>query len=765
MSEARNTAHFWPYSSVFLSLLLGLSWPTQLLAQITVDGQIDEAEWANAIVMDNFVELQPLTSTPVPEPLHTEARLLATPEGLAVAIIARQPAQVPRVVSRVQRDFSDQVDRANFMVDFDANGRAGYAFTISAGNDIADEVITNESRFNSDWDGDWQHAVQAQAEGYSYEFLIPWSITSMQAGENSKRTIAVYFDRVVANTGQRFGTPAASFSQPRFLSDFTKVEIADYQQSLLAITPYVVGLADLKGQDQQFKAGADVFWKPNNNHQFAFTLNPDFGQVESDELVVNFDNFETFFTDKRPFFTDNQAAFESGMPGGNLLYTRRIGAPADDGSGASDIDAAVKGSGNFGDFGYAVFGASEDGDAGRDFLFLRGAHRSDTHDVDFTQIEVDRPFLDRRGKVSAVHGVFRPNSEWRLDTAIHQSRVQIAGRESRGIGGGITADWDMPGPFRQQYFAVQVDRDSDLNDLGFQDRNNFRYFEWETGYREDALDESSRFASHAWEFELTQQENLDGFMLRRNITLQRYSELRDSSTLFFFIRRVLPAFEDRISRGNGVARIRGGYSFYAEGSRARQDGGRLSWTWLANSYPGRSRPKQNYLVGLEPRIYFSDTLDLSVGLNYTRWNDWLLWRGGSTLASFTANRLDLSSSLNWFISDKQELRVKLQAIGIDADFAQAYQIAADQRLQSSGQANSAPASSGPAIADFRLRNLGFQMRYRYKLGNLSDLFAVYSRGGASFDDEQDNAFDVLGSAFELRDDDQFLIKLAYRFDI
>lgn len=724
-------------------------------AAVQIDGLIHADEWAGAVTFDQFVEVAPLTSIPVPPKFHTEAKLLSTPEGLAIAIIADQDISVPRVNSRVQRDFRDQVDRVNFMIDFDADGRAAYDFTIAASNDISDEVITGEIQFSKDWDGDWQHAVTTSEQGYRYEMLIPWSITSMKPNHDGKRTVAVYFDRVIANTGQRFGTPNASFSRPRFVSDFSRIELAAYEQSLLAITPYATTQADLKNRDQAFKAGVDVFWKPNSNHQFALTIDPDFGQVESDELVVNFDNFETFFTDKRPFFTDNQAAFASSMPGGDLVYTRRIGAGADDGSGASDINAAVKANGNLGDFGYAVFGASEDGEAGRDFLFLRGAHRSETHSLDFTQIAVERPFLDRHADVSALHGVFRPTPEWSFDTAIHHSRIEQAGQLITGYGGGVTADWDMPGPFRQQYFFNQVDRNENLNDLGFQDRNNFRYFEWETGYRQDALPESSPFASHSWEAELVHQANLDGFALRRSVALQRYSELRDGGNIFLYLRKQLHGFDDRISRGNGVARIRGGVQANIEGFRARKKGGNLSWNWFATAFPGRSQAVHNYIVGFEPRFFISDQLDWSIGLNAQRWNDWLLWQGGNDLASFKANRLDLYSNLNWFISDRQELRIKLQAIAIDAEPARALVIDTHGQLQ----------TSNAAVENFRVRNLGFQIRYRYKLGNLSDVYAVYSRGGASSDARDGDVFDALGSTFNLRDDDQFLLKWSYRFDL
>ena len=63
--------------------------------------------------------------------LPTEAWILATPEGLAVAFRNTQPPSVPRTRQRVQRDFEEQVDRVNLMVDFDGDGRTGYNFTIT----------------------------------------------------------------------------------------------------------------------------------------------------------------------------------------------------------------------------------------------------------------------------------------------------------------------------------------------------------------------------------------------------------------------------------------------------------------------------------------------------------------------------------------------------------------------------------------------------------------------------------------------------------
>jgi len=740
---------------VLVSVLLLGSAAAQ--AAIEVDGRKDEAEWAQAKHFTDFVSTQPYNGEPAPESAKTEAWLLSTPEGLAVFVSSRHPADQVRVAPRVQRDFNEQVDRSNFMVDFDADGKSAFDFTVSAANDISDEVITRENQFNKDWDADWQHAAIATNEGYAWEWLIPWSITSMKPAVDGKRTIGVYFDRVIGATGQRFATPKATYTQPRFVSDFTKVEIDAYEQSLLAITPYGVAMSDLKNQLQDYKVGADLFWKPNSNHQFALTLNPDFGQVESDDLVVNFDAIETFFSDKRPFFTDNQSAFDSSMPGGNLFYTRRVGGPADDGSGAADINAAIKANGHVGGFGYAFFGATEDGDAGRDFVLARASRRFDGHVVDLTQIEVDRPFLDRQASVTAVHGVFRPNEQWTLDTALHQSRIDEAGEITTGSGGGIVADWDMAGPFRQQYFFTYVGDTENVNDLGFQDRNNFRLVEWETGYRQDDLAADSVFASHSWEMELVTVDNLDGEKLRYSATASRYSDLRDGGNLFLWLRWRADAFDDLASRGNGSFRTQSGFEVFTEGNIARHDNGLLSWYWSLEAWEAAVDGAYGWTVGVTPRFHFTDQFDVTLGLYANHRKDWLLWQTGNQFGTFDADRLDLTSNLNWFIDDKQELRVKLQALGIDA-------LASDALVVSPGRDLIAGTH---ALEDFRLRRLGFQVRYRYKLDTLSDVFVVYSRGGSALDEQshRDDPFDALGESFDLRDDDQFLVKLAYRFEL
>ena len=120
-------------------------------------------EWKDARHVTDFRKVQPLNGEPAT--LATEAWILATPDGLAVAFRNTQPPSVPRTLQRVQRDFEEQVDRVNVMVDFDGDHRTGYDFTISSTDGISDAIITNENNFNYDWDGNWRHAVGSDDGG------------------------------------------------------------------------------------------------------------------------------------------------------------------------------------------------------------------------------------------------------------------------------------------------------------------------------------------------------------------------------------------------------------------------------------------------------------------------------------------------------------------------------------------------------------------------------------------------------------------------
>ncbi len=723
-------------------------------ATIVVDGIPDEAAWADATSLGPFTSVHPFSDAIVPDDRRVEAKLLSTEEGIALTVKAWHPASVPQTRARIQRDGTAAVDRFNVMIDFNADGRAGYNFTITTSGDIADETITNQNVFNYDWDGTWKHAASDFDGGYSVEYLIPWSTAMMAESSSEVRTIGVYVDRVLAATGERQGFPRASFTRPRFLSDFEKIQIPQYRKSLLAVTPYGVAVADLSQRNEEAKTGADVVWKPNGDHQFALAIHPDFGHVESDQLVVNFSTTETVFTDKRPFFTENQSYFDLQHPVGQLFYTRRVGGPADAGTGASDIALAAKGVGRFGGLGYGAFVAKEEGQAGRDYMLARATVGDERLLGGATVSHVDRPALGRQSTVAAVDGNWKPNEHWVVRPLIAASQIQIDRSRVSGAAAGVVADWDMPGPWRQMYMGTFASDSFDLNDLGYQARNDFAQLEWENAYRVDELPSDSRFATHEYRLELIHRENTQGLRLLGQASIYRSSTRRDGGTQDAMLRWKAPQYDDRLTRGHGPVRIGGGPQLYLDWEQPRQGDARWGWYAQLEVFPNPLGGHSIY-GGIRPHFHAGPNFDIDAGIFLWRQTDWLLWQHDAELGSFFAQRAEIYSDLNWFLGDKHELRLKLQAIGIDAKALKA------RRVLPGGNV----VDSEAPLRDFQLRNLGFQIRYRYALNPKSDIFAVYGRGGYRIDDEERELGETLDDVFSLKDDHQILVKFAYRFEL
>jgi hypothetical protein len=727
---------------------------------IEIDGRIAANEWQGARHVTDFRLTQPLSRAPAPHP--TEAWVLATPDGLAIGFRNTQPAGVARTRQRTQRDQDAPADRVNLYVDFDGDGRNGYNFTVLLSDSIADGTLTNENQFNSDWDGDWRHATSEDGDTWSAEMLIPWHIAPMQQAPGDTRTIGISLDRVIGATGERMSWPAVSYTEQRFLSVLAKVEVPSFSQSLLAITPYAVGVHDNVAGESGFDAGADLFWKPNGQFQLSATLNPDFGQVESDQLVVNFGAIETFFSDKRPFFTENQGFFDvpfgSLNNGNRLIYTRRVGGNADDGSGAADVTAAVKVNGSAGGTNYGVFAATEAGGGGRDFYALRATREFDGQGIGAMVTRVERPFLDREATVAEFDHRWTPNAAWSVRSTVVGSQVDQLGTQTRDSGAQVRIDHQIDPVWRQQLYAVHLGDGLQLNDFGFLERNNFNYARYELGRRLTDLPAASVFSAHNWRYAVSRRMDDHGLHIADAWAVNRGSDRRDGGNEFFEFAGWTAGHDDLITRGNGIVNVPAKLFAYYERSVPKKK----HWAFY-----GSVRYAAEGLGGIdegatalyfEPTYHVDDTLSFNTGLEARHNPDWLLWRGDNLLGTFRSDMLFLNAGVTWLVDSKQELRVRLETIGLHAKTRQAYRVGADGE----------PLAVDEAIPDFALHNLGFQVRYRYELAPLSYLYIAYVRGGALFDEDIGSRFDAIRDftdAFYLRDSEQLLVKLSYRFEI
>ncbi len=80
------------------------------------------------------------------------------------------------------------------------------------------------------------------------------------------------------------------------------------------------------------RVGADLKYGITSDLTLDATVNPDFGQVEADPSQVNLSQYESFYGEKRPFFTEGADIFRFGLGLGDgddaneaLFYSRRIG--------------------------------------------------------------------------------------------------------------------------------------------------------------------------------------------------------------------------------------------------------------------------------------------------------------------------------------------------------------------------------------------------------------------------------------------------------
>ncbi|MGH8235444.1 MAG: DUF5916 domain-containing protein [Steroidobacteraceae bacterium] len=723
-------------------------------AAIVVDGRIDEADWENAVRCEDWRRTVPFARD-APR-YRNDVRILSTEQGLAAAFILDQPPQERRIKPRTPRDAEAFTgDTVALIVDFDATGQLGYEFAVGLGGGVRDGLVTNQNKFDRDWDGTWQHAVRESDEQWFVEILVPWSSISMRESRTDTRTIGIYANRYLFDRGERYACPGLNIESEVFLSDFRRVSISQYDSATsFDFVPYATARTDLVNDDTQFKAGADITWKVSPNLWLAATLNPDFGQVESDELVVDFSAIETVFTDKRPFFTENQGIFDLRTPtNGQLIYTRRIGAAPDDFSeGSSDIDVAVKLTGTANSLVYGAFLAQERDyrdDFGRLFAASRVALPLQGARVGYLGTWTDHPLLDRTAAVNAIDYELTPNDWWRVSGQLIRSDIGQAGTSTDGYQAWLQTDFNRSAPLTHTLKLLYIDDHFDLNDLGYMERNSLRQVEWDTNRRVVGAAEG-RINGESQRLYAYYRENEAGQRLQSRLQLSRTVQYTSVWTAYQELRYLTSGVDDLISRGNGPVQFDDRLHGYADLVTPRFG----DWQLTTGVYLYQ-QGVQDYTARLQLSAawYPTEKLTMQVDLLPYYFDDWLLWEGGNLFGSYRGERLDFALRADWIPAPRHELRVKWQWIGIDAESRAAY------RTDTAGRLFETP----EPLAPFTVNNLGLQVRYRYEIGPLSELFLVYARGGFHLlQDDDRSVADLFGDMSDVRDADQFLVKVRYR---
>ena len=404
---------------------------------ISVDGIIDPA-WSEADSADGFTMQQPYHN--IPSTRRTVAKVLTTDQALYCLLVCYDQRDSIEVITG-KLDNTDG-DIASIMLDTFLDKRTAYKFALTASGARADCRLLDDAR-NRDysWDGVWFSAAKVYDWGYVLEMEIPYR--SIQYDETLGEW-GLDFDRwMPAHYEDTYWNPYEEHEGQR-VSKFGRLVFEDFRPSIkgnnLEFYPVAITRATYL-QDAKYKsdpdAGLDIFYNPSQKLTFQLTANPDFAQIEADPFAFNISRYETYFDERRPFFTQGNEVF---TPTGRerntgfyrpleLFYSRRIGKVLPDGSQVP-LQLGTKAFGRIGDWEYGGFLATT---GAKDYTEDDGPH-SEPKSY-FSSLRLKRQILDNSsigllyvGKHSVdgddgvvdIDGAFRA-SDWQLSYQIARS--------------------------------------------------------------------------------------------------------------------------------------------------------------------------------------------------------------------------------------------------------------------------------------------------------------------------------------------------------
>ncbi|MCS7018498.1 MAG: DUF5916 domain-containing protein [Cytophagales bacterium] len=305
--------------------------------KILLDGKLDEPVWQLAEKISGFWQYFPTDSVKARN--QTEARILYSDNMIYVGIVAHTSGN-SFVINSLRRDFMGaENDNVALVFDTFSDGNTAYLFSASPYGVqrealIADGGATRES-FNLAWDMKWQVESTRGANFYVLEAAIPFSSVKFPEGSRKWRFQIFRWD-LQSNEQSAW----ARVPQNQLLANLAFMGELVFENPLgksrppVYLIPYVNGLAAKDYQTEQVQnttqlsVGGDAKIAIGNGMNLDVTLNPDFSNVEVDNIVTNLTRFEIFLPERRQFFIDNNDLFGSFgdyFATMRTFFSRRIG--------------------------------------------------------------------------------------------------------------------------------------------------------------------------------------------------------------------------------------------------------------------------------------------------------------------------------------------------------------------------------------------------------------------------------------------------------
>ena len=310
---------------------------------VVIDGKLDDEAWSRATPITKFTQMDPEEGKPSSE--RTEVRFLYDDGALYVAGRMYDSRGAAGVTSRlIRRDANSESDWFNINIDayHDHLGEAMFELNPAG---VKWDAAGSSGNADVSWDPVWEGAAAIDSLGWTAEMRIPYS--QLRFSQAEVQTWGLQVTRFIQRRNELARWSFWGKTEVGGASRFGHLEgmrIAKVPRHV-EVMPYVVARSrhirpDLPndpfndGNRQDMRAGADVKTLLTSNITLDATLNPDFGQVEVDPASVNLSAFETFFSEKRPFFVAGSNIFGFGnascyfcsnFNSVESFYSRRIG--------------------------------------------------------------------------------------------------------------------------------------------------------------------------------------------------------------------------------------------------------------------------------------------------------------------------------------------------------------------------------------------------------------------------------------------------------
>ena len=300
---------------------------------ITLDGRLDEDVWTHAEAASDFTMREPSEGVPASE--RTEVRFVYTADALYVGarMMTSDPSTLRRLVAR--RDSRTPSERLVVSFDPRLDRTTAYTFEATPGGVRSDwfHGADREGALDRSYDPVWELSTRVDESGWTAEFRIPFSQLRFNPGR--VQTWGLNVVRHVPSRNEESYwvlVPRNATGWSSRMGQLSGLESIGRTRRI-EVLPYLAAGATRRGEvdpDDPFaeratahvRAGADVKVGLGPHLTLDATINPDFGQVEADPAEVNLTAFETFFSERRPFFVEGRNLF--GLR--STFYSRRIGA-------------------------------------------------------------------------------------------------------------------------------------------------------------------------------------------------------------------------------------------------------------------------------------------------------------------------------------------------------------------------------------------------------------------------------------------------------